>query len=81
MLVGGLTPGARNVIPGNSDGVFIRGAGSKVQGNYIGTDITGTLALGNSGNGVTAGEGALIGGTVFDTDSSTHGWRRRQSEC
>lgn len=63
-LIGGLTPGARNVISGNSDGVFVRGAGSKVQGNYIGTDITGTLALGNSGNGVTAGEGALIGGTV-----------------
>jgi len=63
-LVGGLTPGARNVISGNNDGVFIRGAGSKVQGNYIGTDITGTLALGNNGNGVTAGEGALVGGTV-----------------
>jgi hypothetical protein len=63
-LVGGLTPGARNVISGNNEGVFIRGAGSKVQGNYIGTDITGTLALGNNGNGVTAGEGALIGGTV-----------------
>jgi hypothetical protein len=64
MLVGGVTPGARNVISGNANGVFVRGAGSKVQGNYIGTDITGTLALGNAGNGVTAGEGALIGGTT-----------------
>lgn len=63
-LIGGLTPGARNIISGNSDGVFVRGANSKVQGNYIGTDITGTLALGNTGNGVTAGDGALIGGTV-----------------
>ena len=63
-LVGGITPGARNVISGNGDGVFIRGAGTKVQGNYIGTDITGTLALGNNGDGVIAGEGALIGGTV-----------------
>jgi len=65
ILVGGVTVGARNVISGNSsDGVNIRGTGSKVQGNYIGTDITGTLALGNSGNGVSAGEGgALIGGT------------------
>jgi Calx-beta domain/Carboxypeptidase regulatory-like domain/Beta-propeller repeat len=65
MLVGGLTPGARNVVSGNQgDGVYIRGAGSKVQGNYIGTDITGTLALGNNGNGVVAGENALVGGTV-----------------
>ena len=65
MLIGGLTPGARNVISGNDgDGVFIRGAGSKLQGNYIGTDITGNLALGNTGNGVVAGENAVIGGTV-----------------
>jgi titin len=64
ILVGGLAPGARNVISGNADGVFIRGVGSKVQGNYIGTDITGTLALGNTGNGVTAGDSALVGGTV-----------------
>lgn len=64
ILVGGVTAGARNVISGNaSDGVSIRGAGSKVQGNFIGTDITGTLALSNSGNGVSAADGALIGGT------------------
>jgi len=63
ILIGGLTPGARNVISGNSgDGVFVRGAGNKVQGNYIGTDITGSLALGNNGNGVVAGENALVGG-------------------
>ena len=64
ILVGGVTVAARNVISGNSsDGVNIRGAGSKVQGNFIGTDVTGTVALSNSGNGVSAGEGgALIGG-------------------
>ena len=65
MLIGGLTPGARNVISGNlGDGVYLRGAGNKLQGNFIGTDITGTLALGNNGNGVAAGENALIGGIV-----------------
>lgn len=64
ILIGGPTPGARNVISGNQgDGVYSRGAGNKVQGNYIGTDITGTLPLGNDGNGVIAGENALIGGT------------------
>lgn len=65
ILIGGVTPGARNVISGNQqEGVFIRGTGSKLQGNYIGTDITGAFALGNNGNGVVAGENVLIGGTA-----------------
>ena len=64
-VVGGLTPAARNIISGNGgNGVFLSGAGSKLQGNYIGTDITGTVALGNSNTGVVAGNGALIGGTT-----------------
>jgi photosystem II stability/assembly factor-like uncharacterized protein len=64
-LVGGLTPGARNVISGNDgDGVTIGGNGARLQGNYIGTDITGTLPLGNGASGVVAGDNALIGGTV-----------------
>ena len=64
-VVGGLTPGARNIISGNGNhGVSLSGSGSKLQGNFIGTDITGTLALGNSNSGVVAGNGALIGGTT-----------------
>ena len=63
-LVGGLTPGARNIISGNVFGILIGGTGSKVQGNFIGTDITGTLPLGNINNGVDAVDNALIGGTV-----------------
>jgi Calx-beta domain len=64
ILVGGVIAAARNVISGNSgEGVNIRGTGSKLQGNYIGTDITGTLALGNFGSGVSAAESVLIGGT------------------
>ena len=63
-LIGGLTPAARNVISGNSLGVVFGGAGSKLQGNFVGTDITGTVALGNTFDGVVASDGALIGGTV-----------------
>jgi hypothetical protein len=64
ILVGGLTPGARNVISGNNgNGVILIGSGSKLQGNYIGTDITGTHRLANS-VGVLSGTNTLIGGTV-----------------
>lgn len=64
-LVGGTVPGARNIISGNSgDGVSIVGSGSLLQGNFVGTDISGTAVLGNGGSGVVAGDGALIGGTT-----------------
>ena len=63
-LIGGLTLEARNIISGNGTGVSIRGNGSKLQGNFIGTDIFGIFALGNSNNGVVAGDNALIGGTT-----------------
>lgn len=50
-LVGGTAGGAGNLISANkTNGVVIAGTGSdhnRVQGNFIGTDVTGTLALGN----------------------------------
>jgi hypothetical protein len=66
-LVGGTTPSARNVISGNAYGVSLQGTGSTlVQGNYIGTDVTGTVALGNSSAGVAFDSAAdnTIGGTA-----------------
>ncbi|HUP79999.1 MAG TPA: DUF4347 domain-containing protein, partial [Pirellula sp.] len=51
--IGGSTTGHRNVISGNVDGIQIQNASSNiVQGNYIGTDYTGTVDLGNTGNGI-----------------------------
>jgi hypothetical protein len=64
-IIGGTVPGSRNIISGNSgDGVDFGGPGSRLEGNFIGTDITGTRTLGNSGSGVGAGNGCLIGGTT-----------------
>ncbi len=64
VIIGGTVPGARNLISGNGEGIYIGGATALLQGNFIGTDITGTAALGNSGNGVVAGNHATIGGTT-----------------
>ncbi len=68
--IGGTTAAARNIISGNRDGIFLQGAGvtdNVIQGNYIGTDISGTVALGNSQYGIRLADSAannLIGGTV-----------------
>jgi hypothetical protein len=69
-LIGGTVPGARNVISGNvGAGLLIGGAvdftGTRVEGNFIGTDVTGTVAIPNTGPGVdVAASGLAIGGTA-----------------
>ena len=51
-LIGGTVPEARNIISGNGNlgnialGHNNSGSAATVQGNYIGTDVTGTRALG-----------------------------------
>ncbi len=65
-LVGGTTVQARNIISGNlANGVRVQAGAVLVQGNYIGTDVTGTAALGNQSSGVYAfGMGSTqIGGS------------------
>ena len=61
-VIGGSTAGERNVISGNSDnGVSISGSGAMsntISGNYIGTDASGTEAIGNVYDGVGIWDGA-----------------------
>jgi hypothetical protein len=68
-VVGGDTPEERNVISGNDQyGVYVMGDSADrniVSGNYIGTDATGTQALGNGETGVAVSYGSqnnTIGG-------------------
>jgi parallel beta-helix repeat protein len=71
-LIGGDTPGERNLISGNvtEEGIVIGGDGTsynRVSGNYIGTNVSGMAALGNGEGGVDIEEGSgsynVIGGT------------------
>jgi len=69
-LIGGVVPGAGNIISGNSNGIVLSTSGSAfgtiIQGNYIGTDITGTLKKGNISTGVSIGNspGTQLGGAA-----------------
>ena len=70
VVIGGAPAGSGNLISGNArDGVHIfRSTGNTVQGNLIGTDVSGKLALGNHLNGVYLGSGGnTIGGTAAGT--------------
>src|SRR5262249_21649563 len=67
-LVGGTAPGSRNVVSGNpASGILILNGPSAtlVQGNYIGTNASGTTAVGN-GIGVLVQNASnnTVGGTA-----------------
>jgi len=68
-LIGGVTPGAGNVISGNQAGIIILepSTNNRVIGNFIGTQADGSSSLGNTFYGVAvdaAATNTLIGGTA-----------------
>ncbi|MFZ1701512.1 MAG: hypothetical protein WBO10_04225 [Pyrinomonadaceae bacterium] len=66
--IGGTTVGERNLISGgNQTGIILAGTSNTVQGNYIGTDVTGALDLGNAQDGILAGGSFGTIGTATGT--------------
>ena len=71
-IIGGTTPAARNVISGNAcNAVFVGNAtGNRIEGNYIGTDKTGTKGLPNGDEfvcaavAISSSSGNTVGGTT-----------------
>lgn len=69
VVIGGNSAAARNVISGNTNGgvtIDTSTSGTKIQGNYIGTNVAGTAALGNQSAGVSllTCTGCLVGGSA-----------------
>ena len=68
--VGGPVAGGRNFISGNGEGVFVTGAATTstlIAGDLIGTDLKGTVPVGNGTAGIelTGGAATTIGGTTI----------------
>ena len=68
VTIGGTAAADRNLISGNSFGVYLLENGAIIRGNLIGTDATGTVSLGNTDSGVVCanlgGAGTTIGGAA-----------------
>jgi hypothetical protein len=76
--IGGITAQDRNLISGNrGNGIMLNGSSNnQIVDNFIGTDLTGTVDLGNAQNGilVTGGaKGNIIGGTATGLNDPTNG--------
>jgi CSLREA domain-containing protein len=64
-VLGGVEPAARNIVSGNDGyGIVLSGSGNTIEGNFVGSDTTGQLGIGNAAGGINVGgNNNRIGGT------------------
>jgi predicted outer membrane repeat protein len=76
-VVGGTTPADRNIISGNTgsgvDVVFAGATGNLIQGNFIGTDASGSAPRGNGPGFLTAGVNIGVGASNNTVGGGTAG--------
>jgi subtilisin-like proprotein convertase family protein len=78
-IIGGTTVKARNIISGNDNvGIYITESNANnnlIQGNYIGSDVTGTKDLGNTNNGIAILDASnnTVGGTTIEAGNLIFG--------
>ena len=68
--IGGTSPGDRNIVSGNTTyGISVIGTGNLIQGNYVGTDVSGSLDRGNSTGIIVQGVGTVIDANVISANA------------
>jgi titin len=72
-LVGGTTAAARNVVAGNWYGVYVTGSDNVIEGNFVGTDPSATLRLGNVFGLSVGGSNNHVGGTTAEARNLVSG--------
>jgi hypothetical protein len=63
-IIGGTTAAARNVISGATSSAIVASPNNVIQGNFIGTDVTGTQPVGNYVGIGSNADGVIIGGSA-----------------
>jgi parallel beta-helix repeat protein len=74
-VIGGPAAGAGNLIAGGGTGIDLHdgSTGTVIQGNRIGTDVSGTVGLGDSGCGIrleSTGGGSMVTGNIIAFNSA-----------